>query len=561
VGADAAIAAGLAHQGSLATESAIYLFALAAAVQATGRLTLTPEGRSFALTFRRGTVEHAASSDPHDDLGSFLVRKGALKPETLLRAEAGKAARGGDLASTLIAERLVNPADVASFLQEHGTQLVQRALVSEGGGWSWSPDAAPPPDAFPLGAPLAMLCAAVRTLDAATLMRRLGDREQRVPSRIGGRIRIEDLRLTPQETRAAGLFDGSRTTREIAVASPTEALLVLRLAFLLGELELLAFGPARRSDPVPAPPAPPPGPAPTVAKIAATPPLRAPAPAPAGPTPTANPATIPNPAPSAKPAAPAAPPRPPVPSRPAAPVPASKPAGTPAPAAAPPKPALDRASLEALQTKLSGADHFAILGVKQDAAGGQIKAAYFQLAKAYHPDAIPADAAPEVKKLCADVFAKVSEAWSVLGEDALRAAYLEKLRSGGTAEVDVMNIFQAENLFQEGTLLVKGRKYDDAVRKFDEAMKLNPDEAEFGMWKAWCEFLLSDDRKKKVAPASSAIEVGLKKNPRCAQGYLFLGQMAKLAGDLTLAEKHLRRGLAVTPDHADLQRELKYLRK
>ncbi len=59
VGADAAIAAGLAHEGSLATESAIYLFALAAAVQATGRLTLTPEGRSFALTFRRGTVEHA----------------------------------------------------------------------------------------------------------------------------------------------------------------------------------------------------------------------------------------------------------------------------------------------------------------------------------------------------------------------------------------------------------------------------------------------------------------------------------------------------------------------
>jgi cytochrome c-type biogenesis protein CcmH/NrfG len=55
--------------------------------------------------------------------------------------------------------------------------------------------------------------------------------------------------------------------------------------------------------------------------------------------------------------------------------------------------------------------------------------------------------------------------------------------------------------------------------------------------------------------------VGLKKNPRCAQGYLFLGQMAKIAGDLSLAEKHLKRGLGIAPDHADMQRELKYLRK
>ena len=174
---------------------------------------------------------------------------------------------------------------------------------------------------------------------------------------------------------------------------------------------------------------------------------------------------------------------------------------------------------------------------------------------------MPTDAPPDVKKLCADVFAKVSEAWSVLGDDGARAAYLEKLRTGGTAEVDVMSIFQAENVFQAGTMLVKARRYDEGLKKFEEAIKLNADEPEFGMWKAWCEFILAEDKKKKLTAASSAIEVGLKKNPRCAQGYLFLGQMAKLAGDLSLAEKQLKRGLQIAPEHADLQRELKYLRK
>ncbi len=525
MGPDAAIAAGLAHEGSIPGESALHLFALAAAMQATGRLTLAPEGRSFALSFRRGTVEHVASSDPEDDLVRFLVRNGTIRPDALARAEAANGAVGGDVVSALLAERLVSSADVAALLQEHGAQLVQRALAVEAGGWSWTPEAAPPAGAFPLGSPFAMLCAAVRALDATALVRRLGERQHRAASRSGGRLRFEDLRLTPQETRAVALFDGFRSPAEIAAACPGDALVVLRLAVLLGDVELLAFGASRKGLAPPPAAAAPPAP-----KPAAAPPKPA---VPAPPKPAASSAAKPHVAPAAKPS----------PSRP------------------PSAPALDRASLEALYARFSGADHFRVLGVKHDAPGAHIKVAYFQLAKSYHPDTVPVGSDPVVKKLSADVFAKVSEAWAVLGEDGSRAAYLEKLKSGGTADVDVMRILQAENVFQAGELLVKARRYDEALRKFEEAMKLSPDEAEFGMWKAWCEFLLSADKKKKVAQAGAAIEVGLKKNPRCAQGYLFLGQMAKIVGDLALAEKQLRRGLQVAPEHADLQRELKYLRK
>jgi curved DNA-binding protein CbpA len=206
-------------------------------------------------------------------------------------------------------------------------------------------------------------------------------------------------------------------------------------------------------------------------------------------------------------------------------------------------------------------DHFQILGVKQDATAAQIKVAYFQLAKTYHPDTVPIGAPPEVKQLCADLFSRIGEAWGVLGDEKLRLQYLDDLKTGAGVDVDVMNILQAENVFQAATLLVKARSYADALVKLAEAMKLNPDEAEFGMWKSWCEFLLAQDKKKVHPGAAASIEAGLKKNPRCAQGYLFLGQMAKITGDLVVAEKQLKRGLVVAPDHTDLQRELKYLRK
>jgi tetratricopeptide (TPR) repeat protein len=536
VGADAAMAAGIAHQGTLASDGPLRLFALAAALQATGRLTLSAEGRTYALSFRRGTVEHATSSDPEDDLGRFLVRKGALGEAQRSRAKAASEAAGGDLAAALIAEKLLNPAEVASLLQEHGAGIVQRALSPTGGGWSWDPAAPSPPGAFPLGAPFAMLCAAVRALDPAAIVERLGDREHRVASRVGGRIRLEDLRLNAHEARAAALFDGVRSPSELAAASPADALVVLRMSLLLGEVDLLAFGaPTKGRRPPGAAPAP--G---AAAKPASAPPQKAQRPAPA---------------PAAAPARAPAPPR-------TASAPTPSPATTPPPPAArAPRAALEKDALEALVKKLASQGHFEALGVARTANGAQIKAAYFQLAKTYHPDAVPADAPPEIRKLCADVFGKISEAWSVLGEDASRAEYLLALETGGIHKLDAMNIFRAESLFEEGALLVKARRYAEAVRKFDEATRLNADEAEFGIWKAFCEFLLAADKRAKLPESAAAIEAGLKKNPLCAQGYLFLGQMAKVAGEIALAEKHLRRGLHVAPDHADLQRELKYLKR
>jgi tetratricopeptide (TPR) repeat protein len=170
-------------------------------------------------------------------------------------------------------------------------------------------------------------------------------------------------------------------------------------------------------------------------------------------------------------------------------------------------------------------------------------------------------ASPAVKKLCADLFTHISEAWGVIGDDARRATYLDELITGAGVSVDVMGILQAETVFQTGTLLVKARQYEEAAARFTEALKLNPEEPEYGMWLAWCEFVGTADKRKIHARAVGAIEAGLKKSPRCVPGYLFLGQMAKIVGDLALAEKHLKRGLAIAPDHVELQRELKYLRK
>lgn len=533
VTADAAFAAGLPKEGDLAAESALRLFALAAATGASGRLTIAPEDRAFSLTFRKGVLEHVRTSHPEDDLPGFLVLRGVVRSEQV--AEAARiAGADGDLVGALVTRQLVAGADLVRFIQEHAAQLVTRAVGVERGGWRWEPGVAPPPSAFPLGSPWVMLGAAVRALDAGAVVRRLGPREQLGATPIIGRVRVEELRLGSVEARVAGAFDGSRLS-DVARLRGADAATVLRVALLLAEVGLLSFGPPR----------------PTAASAAsAGPPATAPAPAPAT---------------SAAPPPAAVAPRTPPPTTPRPPGVASRPppSRAPQPPQPPPRaaPVLDERSLRGLLASYAKADHFKVLGVGPDATPAAIKVAYFQLAKAYHPDTVAVEASPAVKKLCADLFSRIGEAWGVLGDDARRARYVDDLVTGAGVSVDVMGILQAETVFQTGTLMVKARQYDEAAAKFAEAMKLNPDEPEYAMWLAWCEFVAAPEKKKVHARAVGAIETGLKKSPRCVAGYLFLGQMAKIVGDLALAEKQLKRGLAVAPDHVELQRELKYLRK
>jgi curved DNA-binding protein CbpA len=203
-----------------------------------------------------------------------------------------------------------------------------------------------------------------------------------------------------------------------------------------------------------------------------------------------------------------------------------------------------------------------VLGIPREAEVGRIKAAYFQLARTWHPDAAPAGEPAEGRALRAEIFSRVAAAWGTLEDSARRTQYLEELKSGLSAQVDISRIYQAEQAFEKVASLVAGRAYADALQRVNEAIGFYPEEPEYAMWKAWLEFLLASDAERKGVRATSerAIEAALKKSPKCAAGYLFLGRMAKVSGEVTAAERYWKRGLAETAD-PETERELRFLRR
>jgi len=73
-------------------------------------------------------------------------------------------------------------------------------------------------------------------------------------------------------------------------------------------------------------------------------------------------------------------------------------------------------------------DYYKILGVPQNSNGKDIKKAYYQLAKKFHPDTNKGDPTAETK------FQEVSEAYEVLSDDTRRADFDAFSSSGGSSD-------------------------------------------------------------------------------------------------------------------------------
>jgi tetratricopeptide (TPR) repeat protein len=519
----------------------VRLYGLAAAGDHNGLLSLHLSDRVLEIHFRRGSPEHVSSSHPDDALSAFLVSAGLLSAQQVAQAEAARERFGGELVGALFGLGLLNPAVAFAQLAQRAQGLLLRALLAESGRFTFEPRELPAHQAMPLGNRWAVLSDVVRRIPSGELRRRLQPVLELPMLKSGGRVAVSELRLTPQEVRALGFVDGVRSLAQLTQELPGEADHMLRLAFLLRELDAVSFA-ALPSRPAPAPPP---------ARAAPPPPTgaaRRPAPAAAAP----------------RAAAAAAPPRPaPAQPAPAAPRPAAAPASAaPAPArpVTPPpvlSPEAELAQLRAYAVTLKGQNHFERLGVPEKTDSASVKLAYFKLAKLHHPDTLPAGAPQELERLKAEVFGYIGDAYRTLLDDGSRAQYLDELKSGGAGEVDIRNILQAEEFFQKACILVKARKFPDAVKLLDDAITLNPDEPEFYAWRGYARFFTLADKKAGATEAFKDLQLTLKRNERCVPAHYFMGVIAKLCGDASGALKHFQRTVQLNPDHIDAQRELR----
>ena len=263
----------------------------------------------------------------------------------------------------------------------------------------------------------------------------------------------------------------------------------------------------------------------------------------------------------------------------------------------------------------NSADFYDVLGVTRHATTAEIKAAYYHLAKKYHPDRYHQRDAGDLRNKLEALFAMITQAYDTLSQSTERAVYDERIRkaSGSLAQAVSRTVplatsepavkesqapdgdrpgsisspldgasgnsetlppipvempvsepivskstsqlppaQMAEVYYQQGRARFERKEYHAAVHLLREAIKLDPNRAPYHYHLGIA--LIRNPRTRRDAEMhlSKAAEL----EPYNAQIRVKLGLLYKEAGLMKRADQYFREALRMDPDNRAAKREI-----
>lgn len=211
--------------------------------------------------------------------------------------------------------------------------------------------------------------------------------------------------------------------------------------------------------------------------------------------------------------------------------------------------------LSRISQEMKSKNFFQILGVSQTSSSNDIKKAYHELAKTFHPDKLPATVSSEIRGHTQSIFSQMTAAYESLRDTEKRAEYIKRLEHG-RAEM----IIQGEALLDEGLALVKSKDPVRALEKLKAAADLGIHSAELQLATLWAKLLQipSDEQDpKKIIPIQTAINKIPPEDRHSALYFFVKGLMLKASGEMELATNSFKQALYLTPGFPEATRELK----
>jgi hypothetical protein len=205
-------------------------------------------------------------------------------------------------------------------------------------------------------------------------------------------------------------------------------------------------------------------------------------------------------------------------------------------------------------------NYFEMLGVKESADTNEISKKYMALAKKWHPDRM----APELSGLrpwVEEIFHLFTVASDTLGDIKKRVDYQKTvMQGGGTPESErKLNVMvEAAINFQKVDVLVKRRRYDEALEICQAAMGVVRKEADYPAMMAWILLLRDGIEAEGVADEiRNLLRKTFAINPDHVHGHFVRAHFLKRKGDHDKALKHFKKVAKLDPKNLEALREVR----
>lgn len=228
-----------------------------------------------------------------------------------------------------------------------------------------------------------------------------------------------------------------------------------------------------------------------------------------------------------------------------------------------------RARLEETKARAETGDYFALLQVKRDASPADVKAAYYRLVKAVHPDRVGQLGLTGLHDDAARLFRVLTTAYQTLSDPVKRKEYTSGRVRGATASNPEAHSSQDEGrteaakiAFHKGSVYMTKRVYAEAERYFREATEAAPEVARYWQSLGWAVFhnreTRADERRWEIA--SKCYEKALSLDEEDAMTHYSVGLYWKDRGNPNRMRKAMDKAVELRPDFIEAKRELRLMK-
>lgn len=250
-----------------------------------------------------------------------------------------------------------------------------------------------------------------------------------------------------------------------------------------------------------------------------------------------------------------------------------------------PPPVVEQAPVDDVTTLLArltkAQTHYEVLGLANNASAAEIKLAYYDLARRFHPDRFRRESDATLHSQIESSFARITQAYDTLQETGSRAAYDSKLdaqlRAHGpaksapkaastksdepietkrTGEASTTDGHHAETDFKEGLAALQRGQTTVAIGLFASAARAMPREPRYRAYYGHALAGLESTRRR----AEIELQTALKLEPNNVDYRVMLAELYRDLGFTVRARGEAERAVAAAPNHTKARELLRSIR-